>query len=291
MRIGLGTVQFGLDYGISNQNGKTSLTETTDILSTSKRLGVDLLDTASLYGNSEAVIGQIMHGQTFKVVTKTPQFKMSQIKKEQADILKQAFDNSINKLQLDKVYGLLIHSADDLINEGSEYLMEALHQIKETGKAQKIGVSVYNAEQIEKIIERYEVDLIQLPSNVFDQRMVESGILKYLKQKDVEIHVRSVFLQGLLLMDLDKLPAYFAPFKEKLEFYHRSLRDYGLSPLQGALQYINSIEEIDYAIVGVTNTKELQEVFDGLHKTSRTLPNWEKFSCKDGRLINPVNWQ
>ena len=291
MKLGLGTVQFGLDYGISNNSGKTSLLEAESILQSANNFGIDMLDTASLYGDSEAVVGQSMHGQTFQIVTKTPQFKTPQIKKEHAAQLKQAFNNSVNKLQVDNVYGLLIHHADDLINEGSEYLMEALEQIKASGKAQKIGVSVYSAEQVEKILERYQIDLIQLPLNVFDQRLVASGILKDLKRRGVEIHVRSIFLQGLLLMKLHQLPTRFTPFKAGIESYHRALSDYGLSPLQGSLLYVNSIEEVDYAIVGVTNADELQEIVDSLHKTLQILPDWQKFSCDDERLINPVNWQ
>lgn len=291
MKLGLGTVQFGLDYGISNQHGKTSLSASADILNTAKKLNIDLLDTASLYGDSEAVIGRILHDPTFQVVTKTPQFKLPKLNKEHAEILKKTFNNSINMLQVDKVYGLLIHSPDDLINDGGEYLIEALQLIKESGKANKIGVSVYNQDQIEKIIGRYEIDLIQLPLNVFDQRLIASGILKNLKQRNVEIHVRSVFLQGLLLMDLPKLPAYFGSFMSKLDNYHKSLSDCGLTPLQGAMQFIKSIEEIDYAIVGVTNSKELQEISDALNQISLSLPNWEKFCCTDERLINPINWQ
>jgi aryl-alcohol dehydrogenase-like predicted oxidoreductase len=291
LKLGLGTVQFGLDYGISNHSGKPLLSEVANILQTAKNVGIDMLDTASLYGNSEEILGNSLNGMNFHIVTKTPQFKNIQLKQEQAIQLKQAFAESLKKLRVDSVYGLLIHHADDLINEGSEYLMETLEQIKASGKVQKIGVSVYNTEQVEKILERYQIDLIQLPLNVFDQRLVTSGILKDLKRRHVEIHVRSVFLQGLLLMKLHQLPTHFTAFKAEIESYHRALDDYGLSPLQGALSYVNSIKEVDYAIVGVTNAEELQEIVGSLHKTSRALPDWQKFSNNDERLINPVNWQ
>jgi aryl-alcohol dehydrogenase-like predicted oxidoreductase len=290
LKLGLGTVQFGLDYGISNHHGKTSLSEATNILQVAKSSGIDLLDTASLYGDSEAVIGKTMHGQNFQVVTKTPQFKLPQIKKEHATQLKQAFNNSTDKLHVDSVYGLLMHQAEDLLADGGEYLMEALIEIKETGGTQKIGVSVYNQEQIERVLNRYQVDLIQLPLNVFDQSLAINGCLKELKKNNVEIHVRSIFLQGLLLTEIDKIRQYFNKFKPQIKQYQSVLDDYGLSLLQGALAYIKSIREVDYAIVGVNSSRELVEITNAVDTLPNEFPNFDNFYSNDQRLVNPLVW-
>ena len=290
MKLGLGTVQFGLDYGISNYQGKTSLNEAANILQVAKSSAIDLLDTASLYGDSEAVVGQAMHGQSFQVVTKTPQFKTPKIKKEHAVQLKQAFDNSLNKLQVDNIYGLLMHQAEDLLADGGEYLMEALIEIKEIGGTQKIGVSVYNQEQIERVLNRYQIDLIQLPLNVFDQGLAINGCLKELKKNNVEIHVRSIFLQGLLLTEIDEIRQYFNKFKPQIKQYQSVLDDYGLSLLQGALAYIKSIREVDYAIVGVNSSRELVEIINAVDTLPNEFPGFDNFYSNDQRLVNPLVW-
>ena len=290
MKLGLGTVQFGLDYGISNYQGKTSLNEAANILQVAKSSAIDLLDTASLYGDSEAVVGQAMYGQSFQVVTKTPQFKTPKIKKEHAVQLKQAFDNSLNKLQVDNIYGLLMHQAEDLLADGGEYLMEALIEIKEIGGTQKIGVSVYNQEQIERVLNRYQIDLIQLPLNVFDQGLAINGCLKELKKNNVEIHVRSIFLQGLLLTEIDEIRQYFNKFKPQIKQYQSVLDDYGLSLLQGALAYIKSIREVDYAIVGVNSSRELVEITNAVDTLPNEFPSFDNFYSNDQRLVNPLVW-
>lgn len=290
MKLGLGTVQFGLDYGISNHQGKTSLGEAANILQVAKSSGIDLLDTASLYGDSEVVLGQTMQGKTFQIVTKTPQFKTAKIKKEHAAQLKQAFISSINNLHVNSIYGLLMHHAEDLLAVGGEYLMDALIELKMAGGVQKIGISVYKQAQIEAILAKYKIDLIQLPINVLDQRLTSAGMLKSLKLAGIEIHVRSIFLQGLLLMKTESLDSHFDALKPQLLKYHHQLIDYGLSPLQGALAYANSIIEIDYAVVGVTTSEELIQISDAFNSLPKKLPDWAQFACNDERIINPAMW-
>lgn len=291
MKLGLGTAQFGLDYGISNHRGQVPRREVDRILACAESAGVDLLDTACLYGDSEAVIGQTLGSRSsFRIVTKTPQFKTQNVGAAQAAALRAAFDASLQHLTRQSVYGLLVHNADDLLVAGSEALYEAMLLLRETGQVQKIGVSVYDGRQIDAILERYSPDIVQLPINALDQRLVKSGRLSALKARGIEIHARSVLLQGLLLMSAGRLSEYFAPYRDHLQRYFRALEEIGLSPLQGALAFLNTVGEVDVAIVGVTSATELQQVVEARLAPATPRDFFESFGVTDESLINPARW-
>lgn len=292
MKLALGTVQFGVNYGISNVNGLPSQDEIRRILIAAEGIGVDLLDTAALYGASEQTLGSCMQPDSqFRIVTKTPQFKAEQIDRRHATELAESFSASLQKLGRTSVYGLLIHQTDNLLAPGGEHLMDAMAELKAKGLVQKIGASVYTAEQIDKLLDRYAFDLIQLPVNVFDQRLVKQGQLSRLKQVGVEIHARSVFLQGLLLMQPTAMKPYFAPLQALAAAYQAFLVTRGLTPLQGALAYVNSLQEIDYAVVGVTSQQELEEIVHAKQTLVDGSTDWSVFSCDNESMINPAVWQ
>jgi len=292
VKLALGTVQFGVNYGISNVNGRPSPDEIRRILIAAEGVGVDLLDTAALYGASEQTLGSCMQPRSqFRIVTKTPQFKAGQIDRHHAAELVKSFSASLEKLGRTSVYGLLIHQTDNLLAPGGEHLMDAMAELKAKGLVQKIGASVYTAEQINKLLDRYTFDLIQLPVNVFDQRLVKQGQLSRLKQAGVEIHARSVFLQGLLLMQPAAMKPYFAPLQALAADYQAFLVARGLTPLQGALAYVNSLQEIDYAVVGVTSQQELEEIVGAKQTLTDGSTDWSVFSCDNESMINPAVWQ
>ena len=179
MKIGLGTVQFGLDYGVSNPQGITPATEVKDILALAWKSGITILDTAVSYGMSEEVIGQsIPEGMSFKIVTKTPLFKKERIERADAKRLEETFLQSLRRVRQPALYGLLVHHANDLLVPGGSYLWQAMEDLKEAGLVEEIGVSIYSPREIEELLEKYHPDLIQLPVNVFDQRMIQGGHLR-----------------------------------------------------------------------------------------------------------------
>lgn len=296
MKIGLGTVQFGMDYGISNVQGKPNIGEVRRILNQALKSGMVVLDTASLYGNSEEVIGKCLpKSHTFRIVTKTPQFKKKIITPEDAKSLTTVFYSSLEKLNQSSVYGILIHNVNDLLVENGHLLMESLLDIKRQGLVKKIGVSIYESQQIDKVLDKYKIDLIQVPINILDQRLIKSGHLKMLKQYGVEIHARSVFLQGLLLMRPGEMNSYFNPIKNQMQIYHQYLKENGISPIQGALGFISLQEEIDCTLVGVCSYKELLEIQEALRNLEDVKLdckdfNCKDFSCSDERIINPSMW-
>lgn len=288
MKIGLGTVQFGLDYGISNPNGKTSPGEVEKILDEARQRGVTVLDTAALYGSSEQVLGEFLSSYpSFRVITKTPRFGLK-ITHNEADLLEKSFYSSLKRLHQEKVEGLLIHEADNLLADGGNYLFERMQELKQKKLLNKIGVSIYTPRQIEEILKRYSLDLIQIPFNILDQRLLKNGLLPQLKRLDIEIHARSVFLQGLLLMEPTELPAHFQPIEKLLENYRKTVEQFSLSSLEAALGFVLGIPEIDQLICGVNTHLQLLEILQAARPLDPEI--FSEFAVDEESILNPSQW-
>lgn len=292
MKIGLGTVQFGLDYGVSNPQGITLAREVKDILTLAWKSGITILDTAVSYGISEEVIGQsVPEGTSFKIVTKTPLFKKDRINKADASRLKETFLRSLKRVKQPAIYGLLIHHANDLLVPGGPYLWQAMEALKAAGFVKKIGVSVYSPREVEELSEKYHLDLIQLPVNVFDQRMIQGGYLRNLKDLGIEIHSRSVFLQGLLLMLPEEQPAYFNSVRPIMIKYSEALKKQGISPLTAALAFVYKQQEIDHILVGVNDRDQLRKILNAIsnfHGFDHI--DFLDYAMIDESIINPSLW-
>jgi aryl-alcohol dehydrogenase-like predicted oxidoreductase len=290
LKLGLGTVQFGMDYGVSNDKGQTRLEEAVRVIGSAISNGIRVLDTAPLYGTSEELLGSILpHNHPFSVVTKTPKFNKPQITLLDAQELQSVFFRSLDRLRQDRVYGLLVHSVGDLFRPGGHHLIEAMHELKARGLVAKVGVSVYCPNHLDFVLHEFSVDLVQLPLNVFDQRMISQGYLSRLKEAGIEVHARSVFLQGLLLLRPDKLPAHFTRVRPHIENYQKHLRQHNLSPVRAAVGFVAGVKELDAIIVGVTNHQELQEVCTEMN--SPFSPNGLKeFALEDASILDPSAW-
>lgn len=292
MKLGLGTVQFGMDYGVSNLQGKTSPTEVDHILRLAADNGVQVLDTAAVYGDSEVVLGQLLApDHDFRIVTKTPSFKTPTIHAADAVYLRETFHRSLENLRQGNVYGLLVHHADDLLVPGGERIFAEMQRLLEDGLVRKIGVSVYSGQQIDNILELYTPDIVQLPLNLFDQRLLESGHLEKLKRRGVEIHARSVFLQGLLLVEPDRVPPHFRPISDELERYARFLEENKLTRLQATLAFAAKQRDVDVVLVGVTSVVELRDILSALDAVSGIDLDMSALKVADERMVNPSLWK
>jgi len=287
-KLGLGTVQWGLPYGLANQHGITTPETVTTLLNEARHYGIEILDTASLYGKSEAVLGtNPLEG--FKVVTKTPSFATLHISDIEVNQLNETFQQSLDLLQCKKIYGLLIHHAENILVPGGDKLLTAMMQLKEKGLVEKIGVSVYDSMQVDAVMRKFTPDLIQLPFSVMDQRMLTSGHLELLKNEGVEIHVRSVFLQGLLLMPLGNIPAFFEPVRPLLTRWHAAAQAQGLTVNQAAVAFVKNIPYVDTVLVGLDNLAQLRSCFDDFAMDL----NFDAtgLACNDPIFVNPSLWQ
>lgn len=287
-RIGLGTVQWGLEYGVNSNQTIPSREEIARILDVGRAAGIRMLDTAALYGEAELALG-CQDLDRMCIVTKTPRYAHAPITVEDAEDLKSTFARSLLRLRQLSVYGLLVHHANDLFELGGDLLIKALLSLREMGLVSRIGVSVYNGAQIKAVLERFRPDIVQLPLSVFDQRLIVDGSIARLAELGIEIHVRSAFLQGLLLMPPDRLPAYFAPWREKLFAWHHECASQKVTPQQAALAFVCDRPEITCCFIGVHSQAQLIEALDRLDAV--TPFDSSNFASADPALVNPMNWK
>ena len=286
-KIALGTVQFGTDYGVNSVDGQVRPEEVKKILSYGRSKNIDLLDAAPAYGNSEKILGR-MDISNFKVVTKTRHFDNTEIKNNDVKLLNNDFHHSLKDLKIDSVYGVLIHNADDLLKPGAEKLFDQLQELKQAEKIVKIGVSVYEHNQLQSILDIFDIDLVQLPFNILDRRMIDNGVLATLRSKGVEVHARSVFLQGLLLMSEQNRPDKFNRWSGLWGIWHEWLNDNQITALEVAIRHAISMPEISKVLVGVDNVDQLKEIVTA---SSGVLPNIpDEMFTNDIDLLNPSNW-
>ena len=289
-KLGVGTVQFGMDYGVSNTGGRTPQQEVREILDVAATAGLVVIDTAPAYGDSESVIGNtITPGHAFRIVTKIPKIAGKTIGTQTRNLVKRTFDRSLENLNCASVYGLLVHDANDLLKDGAEELMETLYEFRSQGRVAKVGVSVYDATEIDAIVGRFPIDLIQLPVSIIDQRLLKSGHLARMAAGNVEIHSRSAFLQGLLLMKKGSWPERFRPFFPLLNRFHEFAEQRNLTPLQIALGFVQSISEVSQIICGTNSAAQMRELVDGT-AINLDLDECRSLAVDDIDLVDPRFW-
>lgn len=285
MKIALGTVQFGLEYGVANQTGRVPPEAAKNILQQAAVQGVDTLDTAIAYGDSESILGQAgVDG--WNVITKLPRLPEGCV--DVAAWVEAQTEGSLNRLGTSQLHGVLLHCPEQLLGADGRSLFKALWRIKTQGLTRKIGVSVYGFEELDRLVGDMQFDLIQAPLNILDRRLIESGWARQLKKQGAEIHVRSAFLQGLLLMAPDQRPVKFARWNSIWSEWSRWLGETGLTPLQACLGYAMGIEDVDKVVVGIDSAKQFQEIFAARNSSLPNLPNWPQ--PIDADLINPSHW-
>lgn len=284
-RIALGTVQFGLAYGVANQGGQVPLDEVRRILAAAKSHGMQTLDTAISYGNSEQALGECGVAG-WQVVTKLPPIHATCL-----DVrvwVEEEIRRSLLRLNVTSVHAVLLHRPDQLFGDQGADLLNALIQIQASGRTERIGVSIYAPDELEPLFALHPFGLVQAPLSILDRRLVETGWLSRLQAMGVELHTRSAFLQGLLLMSGAQRPAKFSRWQTIWNEWDRWLVDSGLSPLQACLRYALSLSEVDRVVVGVESLAHLEEIMSALDGELHDLPRWPH--APDLELINPAHW-
>jgi len=277
-RLGIGTVQFGQAYGISNRRGQVPLEEARAILSHAERAGIGLLDTAASYGEAEEVLAQ-MDTQRFRIVTKT-----IGIGEGVSAVVARACQSVKT---LGRVDLLLVHSAGDLAGPKGDDLWQALKGLKADGAIGGIGISAYVAEDPAGLAERFRPDAMQVPFSLLDQRLLRDGSLSRLKELGVEVHARSLFLQGLLFMDCP--PEKLAQAGPMLNAVRSLAAAAETTLLSAALAFVLSRPEVDCAVFGVTALRQLEEILAAVAAPAPAL-DWEACALNDARLLTPSLW-
>lgn len=285
-RLALGTAQFGLNYGIANERGRVSTDQVSEILKAASSAGIDTLDTAIAYGDSEQRLGDVGIS-CWKVVSKLPEMPLDTV--NVYPWVKQSVCTSLERLQVSQLYGLLLHRPGQLLGSQGDALYHSLSLMKEQGLVKKIGVSIYSPSELNLLYsKKFSFDLVQSPLNVLDRSLEKSGWLHKLRDLGVEIHTRSVFLQGLLLMNPSKRPTYFKRWQPLWDHWDQWLTDAKLTPLQACLSYVRSLPEVSRIVVGVDSLSQLEEILDS-PISNLEIPD-SIIASNDPELIYPFHW-
>ncbi len=281
----LGTVQFGLDYGINNKNGQMSEQEVFDILDLSKSKGISYLDTAAAYGNSEERIGSYIAQKNdtfFKIITKFD------LKKYQSPI--DSLNESLSKLNVSCVDTIMFHNYDDFLKT-TQYQLEKLLEHKGI-KFKKLGISVYTNEQIDEVCKTKIFQTIQMPFNALDNNNIRGEAMRMMKTNGIEIHTRSVFLQGLFFMPLENIPAKLEPLTSYLSRMNQISSHYQVGKSALALHYNLSNQLISGVLMGVDSVKQLEQ---NIALINAQIPQLafdaiDEIQVKESSLLNPATW-
>lgn len=289
MKLVLGTVQFGLNYGINNHQGKPSDSSVKSILDKAYTSGITLLDTAEAYGDAQERIGLYhnKYGSKFKVITK---FSPS-VKNLPYNISERVL-NDIKILNIDSLYSYMFHSFNDF-NDYFNKFEKDLCQLKENGFIQKLGVSLYTNEEIEKVLEFDNIDLIQIPYNLLDNSNKRNEILIKAKQKGIEVHTRSAFLQGLFFKPLSELKGNLILAKPYLSKIIEKTKKKNVSIGKLALNYCTSNKNISNVIIGVDNLEQLIKNLNWIESSvsEDLICSINKINVKESYLLNPSLWK
>lgn len=288
MKLALGTAQFGLAYGIANQSGKVKVEDVKKILRLARESGLDTLDTAISYGESESVLGE-SGVDSFKVVTKIPALPQQVCDVE--SWIEHQIEKSLIRLKTKSVYGILLHCPENLYGERGIKVVRAINRLKFAGITKKVGISIYNPNELEKAMQVMDIDLVQAPLNLVDRRLETSGWLEELHANGIEVHARSVFLQGLLLLKRNEIPGKFKGWMDLWDIWHKSLSESGISAIAACLSYPLSLKQVNKVIVGVDSVSQLYELIKLGANINEPQPDWTSMISEDSRLINPSLWR
>lgn len=285
MKLALGTAQFGLAYGIANRSGQVEGQAVREILALARRAGIDTLDTAIAYGESELALGRAgVSG--WRVITKLPEIPADSGPVE-TWVQAQA-ERSRLRLGIDVLDTVMLHRPGELFGPDGVELLAGLQSLKSSGCAKRIGVSIYSPEELPRLLDLAPFDAVQAPLNILDRRMVESGWAARLAATGVEFHARSLFLQGLLLFSPEARPSKFDRWPAVWRAWADWLESTGLTPLEACLRYVLSQDAVRRAVVGVDDAAQLEEILAAGATPLPTLPTWPM--TVEEALINPSCW-
>jgi len=285
-KLALGTANFGLNYGLANPSGRLSDAELEKIIKVSEGAGINLVDTAQAYGDSELRLGAVLKTDT-QVITKIGE---GLTKNYSTNSLCSLVEESMQRLKRTKLHGLLLHRPEILLGVHGTKILSELNHLKEKGLVNKVGISIYAPDILAKLTKFIDLDIVQAPFNLFDQRIASSGWAEQLKEKGTEIHIRSVFLQGLLLIKRQELPTWFKLnwpqlFNDWFELQNQT----SVNADEIALNFALKQPWIDKVVIGVDNAQQLHRLIE-IEKT-KTYDFNNVLASKDVNLIDPSNWK
>ena len=281
----VGTANFGNKYGIKNKEKKLSLSNSKKILLLANQNKIKNIDTAIAYGNSQNYIGKL-YAKKYKVSTKLEKIPLNL--KNLEIWFNENINNSLKFLNIKKIDTLILHYPKDLLGKNGKSLYKLIQSLKNKKIINKFGISLYNINEIYEYSSKYKIDVVQIPFNIIDRRILNNNTINYLNNKKIEIHIRSIFMQGLLLMKNKDRPKKFMKWKSIWKNYENWIKKSKLNKLEACLGYALSFPQFDKIIIGCDNVNQLAEIL----KIKKSVVNPPRnISTNDKKLINPFNWK
>ena len=288
-KLAIGTVQFGVKYGINEK--KIPAKDIKKILTSLNSISSKIIDTSPLYGISEKILGNYSPKKNnFQYVTKIPKINSKKILDKQIYEIKQIFFNSLKNLKKKNIYGLLIHSTNDIFKPGGDKLIDLLISLKSNKLVKKIGISVYSKKEISYSLKKFTPDIIQLPLNLVDQRMIKNKYLYKLKRKKIEIHARSLFLQGILTSKKNFFPFKNKMAKKKIIEIKENILNQNISFVNACIYFGLQQKELDKLIIGFSSYEDFIEVIRSFNNSYKKFTWSKKFQINNEKILNPSNW-
>jgi aryl-alcohol dehydrogenase-like predicted oxidoreductase len=281
----LGTVQFGLDYGITNSQGQLADDDVVSMLQAAHTGGVSTFDTAADYGDSQHRLGKLWPGEdTANFITKFS------LPLDGADAsAENLYLNSMHTLRVSRLAGLLFHKQSDLLDRRLEQTLDIMRNARADGAVRHIGVSVYNLSDLREALEVFpDLDLVQLPANVLDLDLLHSDEVTTLKQHGCQVHVRSIFLQGILLAEPSTLPTFFKALVGPLTMLKEVAESLGVTVLDVLVSMMKRDPLVDALVIGATGVGELNSIL-GAWNSEIALPRFE-LPAVPSRVLDPREW-
>lgn len=289
-KLCLGTVQLGMKYGIRNELGRQPTEEESfAVLNAAKKSGILYLDTASVYGEAESLLGHFgVEREGFHVISKLPPWRGGGIEKG-AVLLE--IEASLQRLKTKQLYGYILHRAEDMHNK---MVVQGMITAKEKGYTEHIGVSVYEPEEALRVVQSGVWDMVQIPYNALDQRLDATDFFEQARKNHVKVFARSAFLQGLLLMEPEQLPSHLKKAGAYIEKFHQIVARNQYTPEAGAMLYSYCHPGIDYVVFGVDTTEQLARNLEVCGKMEHFSACWQElhgaFPDVPREIIVPSLW-
>ena len=282
-RIVLGGAQLGLPYGILNGGETLSREEVARILNTAVDHGIDSIDTAIAYGQSESIIGETSQNR-FKIISKLPPLPVDV--SNVSEWVHSQVQGSLSRLKCTSLDALLLHRPQDLTGAQGAELYAAIGSLMAEKMIHRFGVSIYSPDDLEGIIGTFDIHVVQAPLNVFDRRIL--GVTDQLSALNIEVHARSVFLQGVLIASPKDRPQRFEPWSEHFALFDEWVRSSGVSAMACCLGFALQQPGIAKLVIGTTSAESLDEIMNSIPNSVLEVPTHLQSSVE--QLIDPRFW-
>ena len=284
-KIALGTANFGTNYGISNREGKVSSAVVAEIMKFAFKSGIRTLDTASAYGDCHEKLGRI-GTSGWEIVSKVPVIPTDC--KDVVGFVTEKFEKTLENLRVERIEGLLLHNSGDLLGRYGDEIFSCMKRLHSQQLVSKVGISIYDPTCLKNIIERYEIDLVQGPLNVFDNQIDESGWLDRLAKLGIEFHARSIFLQGLLLSPEIRAKQFFSQWHDVFADFDNWVKQSKESALEKCLSHVRSFQKASCILIGVDSVEQISDAMAAMSQKPERAPVFTSLDFET--LINPSRW-